>query len=257
MSTFADDYAGVYDSIYGDKDYAAECDYLAKAFSRHATRPVATVLDLGCGTGGHAIPLAQTGLTVAGVDRAPKMLDIARDKAKAAGVEGRTSFHEGDLVTFSEGGQFDAVICLFSVLSYQTEDAGMIAALKNMRRHLKPDGLLICDFWYGPAVQAHPPTDRFKIVTHGDREIIRLTHPTLDQARSVATIKFRFLILRNQALVSDTTEPHVIRYFFQPELEKFFAAADLSIIDRHPSFRPGEPLTSNDWTAMVVARPLS
>jgi SAM-dependent methyltransferase len=255
MSTFLDDYAGVYDSIYGDKDYAAECSYLGKAFERHAAKPVQTVLDLGCGTGGHAIPLAQSGLTVLGVDRAPKMLDVGRDKAKAAGVDGKTSFHEGDLVTFSAGKEFDAVICLFSVLSYQLEDAGMIAALRNIRRHLKPGGLLICDFWYGPAVEAHPPGDRYKIVRHGEMEIIRLTHPSLDHARHVATIEFRFLMVRDKTLVSDVTEPHVIRYFFPPEIEKFFAEAGLAILDRHPSFRPGQPLTDNDWTAMVVAKP--
>jgi SAM-dependent methyltransferase len=183
------------------------------------------------------------------------MLEMAREKAKAAGVADRASFHQGDLETFSAGHQFDAVVCLFSVLSYQTRDQGMIASLQNMRAHLQPGGVLICDFWYGPAVQAHSPTDRFKIVEKGDTRILRLSHPTIDPTRNLATIEFHFLQIRGREITSETTESHVIRYFFPHELEAFFAQAGLAIQAIHPSFRPGEPLTAKDWTAMVVAQP--
>ena len=54
-----DRYARFYDVLYRDKDYAAECRYLERIFDRHSPRRVRSVLDLGCGTGGHALFLRQ------------------------------------------------------------------------------------------------------------------------------------------------------------------------------------------------------
>jgi ubiquinone/menaquinone biosynthesis C-methylase UbiE len=58
---FGPAYASAYDAFYADKDYNAECDLIEGAFRRHATQPVSSVLDLGCGTGNHALRLARRG----------------------------------------------------------------------------------------------------------------------------------------------------------------------------------------------------
>jgi len=50
-------YASSYDGLYRDKDYEAECDFLEQIFARYARAPIRTILDLGCGTGGHALAL--------------------------------------------------------------------------------------------------------------------------------------------------------------------------------------------------------
>src|SRR5688572_26591416 len=57
-------------------------------------RPGTKVLDVACGTGNSAIPAARRGAEVTGVDIAPNLLEQARARAKAAGVEAR--FQEGD-----------------------------------------------------------------------------------------------------------------------------------------------------------------
>ena len=54
MSVFQE-YAKFYNDLYRDKDYAAECSFLADVFSTFSAEPVKTILDLGCGTGGHAL----------------------------------------------------------------------------------------------------------------------------------------------------------------------------------------------------------
>src|SRR2546422_852191 len=62
------------------------------------------VLELGCGTGRLAIPLAQAGGAVTGIDRAPSMLSEARRKAEAAGVS--VAWHEADMRAFDLGTRF-------------------------------------------------------------------------------------------------------------------------------------------------------
>jgi SAM-dependent methyltransferase len=70
----------------------------------------ARVLDVGCGPGRHAVPLAQAGLAVTGVDVSRRFLDIAAEAARAAGV-GASFFHvDARQMPFDD--EFDAVISI-------------------------------------------------------------------------------------------------------------------------------------------------
>ena len=72
MSVF-DGYARYYDLLYRDKDYAAEARHVHDIIQRHS--PGAhSILELGCGTGAHAIHLATMGYAIHGVDRSHEML---------------------------------------------------------------------------------------------------------------------------------------------------------------------------------------
>lgn len=70
----------------------------------------AAVLDIGCGTGRHAVELARAGLRVTGLDISGGMLREARQAAEAAGVE--LELVEADATTFDLGRAFDAAVCL-------------------------------------------------------------------------------------------------------------------------------------------------
>jgi len=115
-------YAAYYDPLYQDKDYEAECDFLEQVFVHYARAPIRTILDLGCGTGGHVLPLVQRGYEVIGVDRSEKMLSVAQAKV-ASTLEGSNipTFQRGDIRNLDLGRTFDAVIAMFAVISYQTQ----------------------------------------------------------------------------------------------------------------------------------------
>jgi len=75
------DYARFYDLLYQDKDYKVECDFLEKVFSKFSTRRINSILDLGCGTGSHSLPLAKKGFHLTGVDQSKTMINQAKEKA--------------------------------------------------------------------------------------------------------------------------------------------------------------------------------
>ena len=79
-------YAEHYDLFYQHKDYEAGCSFVEAIFQRFAGQPVRSILDLGCGTGGHALRLAQRGYAVTGVDRSAAMLAEARHEAERSGI---------------------------------------------------------------------------------------------------------------------------------------------------------------------------
>ncbi len=68
------------------------------------------MLDVGCGPGRHALALARRGIAVVGVDRSVEFLQLAREAAKAEGLD--VSFVEIDVRDLGFEGEFDAAICL-------------------------------------------------------------------------------------------------------------------------------------------------
>src|SRR3972149_6103014 len=76
-------FARYYDAVYdGVLDYHADCDYLDSLFRRFLRRRPKSVLDLGCGTGSHAIELGRRGYEVVGLDLSKSQLAVAGRKLR-------------------------------------------------------------------------------------------------------------------------------------------------------------------------------
>ena len=246
---FGRDYAAAYDLLYAEKDYDAECDILEAAF-REAERPVHTVLDLGCGTGIHAIKLAQRGYEVVGVDLSEEMLAGARDRA--LGVS-NVEFALGDMRSVRVGRSFDAVICMFAVLGYQTSDQDVADALGTVRNHLAPGGPFIFDVWYGPAVEATGPEPRTRVIPTEAGELERQASATLEPAAHLCTVSYE--LTSRQASMPDRVvrEEHRMRYFFADEVDESLRAAGLSLTRLVPFPDHGQGLTAETWNVLAVA----
>jgi len=115
----------------------AEAGLVKKALG---LRRGARVLDLGCGIGRHAAPLAQLGLDVTGLDLTAAYLQRARAQARRAGVKVR--FLLGDMRQLAFKEEFDAVINLFTSFGYYDDETnrhifiGIAGALKPRGRCL-------------------------------------------------------------------------------------------------------------------------
>lgn len=249
---FGDRYAEMYDALYASKDYERECDRIETAF-RQTKRAVRAVLDLGCGTGNHAIALARRGYHVCGVDRSGGMLQRARDKAsQGGGVD--AEFVLGDLRDVRLGRTFDACIVMFAVLGYQTTNQDVAAALDTIRRHVEPDGIFVFDVWNGAAVLSVGPRERMRTAPDGARRLIRFSSGTLDPRRHLCHVHIHQLLLAGDHLVAETEETHAMRYFFPLELELLLDQAGFDVLEMTPFDDPLQPLDASTWNMLVVAR---
>jgi SAM-dependent methyltransferase len=107
-------------------------------------RPGDRVLDACCGAGASAIPAARAvapGGHVDGVDLSDGLLDLARSRAAAEGLDAVT-FHRADVTTW-DGGPYDAVVCVFGVFFFPDMDAGTAGLLAPLR----PGGRFVATTW--------------------------------------------------------------------------------------------------------------
>jgi len=246
MSNFLK-YARFYDLLYADKDYAAEAAYIASLLRGLDTETV-SVLDLGCGTGVHASLLASEGYRVHGVDRSEEMLGIAGDRVKG----GNPLFTRGDARTVRLHSEFDAVISLFHVMSYQTTNADLLDFFATAREHLRPGGTFIFDCWYGPAVLSDRPVVRVKRCENADLELIRIAEPLLRLNENQVEINYRMLTRDRLAGSADEfEEQHLMRYLFRPEIELLASVSGFTL-QKSFEFLTGKELGADTWNACFM-----
>jgi SAM-dependent methyltransferase len=103
------------------------------------------VVELGVGTGRIAVPTAQAGVRVIGVDCSDGMLAVCRRRAEAAGVAHLVDLRRGDLRRPPVGERVSLVTAPFRSLLHLETDAERLEALAAARALLVPGGRLIFD----------------------------------------------------------------------------------------------------------------
>ena len=254
MSVFDTLYASQYDLVYAGKDYSGECDLVEAAVTRSATTPVRRILDIGCGTGSHAIELARRGYEVTGVDLSQSMLDQAAEKSSPLSIAERPTWLCGDIRDVDTGETFDLAVMMFAVIGYLTATEDVLQALRNVRRQLEPGALFVCDFWYGPAVLSVQPSDRIRVLTTDTGRVVRTASTVMDVPTHTAEVTVSLMVLEGDRLVADVGETHILRYFFPKEFELMLSLAgfELCSMSGFPSLEL--PVTNDHWNALVVAR---
>ncbi len=250
---FGRDYADAYDAIYRAKDYEGEVDLIERILARHGLGGPRRLLDLGCGTGNHALPLARRGHSVVGVDRSPGMLEQARVKAWAAHAQS-VVFRDGDVRELDLGQRFDAVLMMFTVLGYQVEDADVDGALAAVRRHLELGGLFIFDVWNGLAVLADRPRQREVSVSERSTRITRKTSASLDISRHLCRVSFDLERVAADGQTQHWQEEHVMRYYFPEELKVTLSRNQLELLHLRQFPDDEAPADERAWNVIGAAR---
>jgi SAM-dependent methyltransferase len=247
------DYARYYDLLYRDKDYQAETAFIVSLLNNHSPQ-ARFVLEMGCGTGIHAKLMAEAGYDVMGIDLSETMLISANERklGLAQKLRARLNFALGDVRTYRASKKFDVVLSLFHVFSYQTSNKDLSAAFQTANEHLDPGGILIFDYWYGPAVLSQRPETRVKRISDDDLSIVRIAESHMDDIRSTVQVNFETTI-RTSKLTDVINETHIMRYLFVPEIELLAAAHGLEAI-AHQEWLGSGTLSVGSWSGCSVLR---
>lgn len=136
----SEDYKSIYESRLSDYASTHEAQFVERVLG---LKRGDKVLDLVCGHGRHAIPLAKHGIDVTGLDLNADYLDQAQRSAKAAGVSIETV--HSDMRQIPHTNEFDAVINMFTAFGYFDTDAENAKVLRSVATALKPGHPLLMD----------------------------------------------------------------------------------------------------------------
>ena len=152
----------MHDDGYFDERVAARYDESAEIFDEGAVDPVVDflaklagsgrALELGIGTGRIALPLAQRGVPVHGIELSHAM--AARLRAKPGGQDIGVTI--GDFATTIVDGPFSFAYLVFNTIMNLTTQAAQIACFRNVAAHLEPGGCFVIEVGV-PDLQRLPP----------------------------------------------------------------------------------------------------
>ena len=254
MTTFQQ-YASYYDLLYGDKDYDGEAAFVADIIASQAAG-ARSILDLGCGTGLHALSLARRGYSVTGIDLSLDMVRYARRRLSNTTLPTGTfvSFDQGDIRTTRLKETFDVVTSLFHVMSYQTTDDDLLTSMATAAEHLKPNGLFIFDYWYAPSVLDDPPTMRVKCMEDEVIRVTRLAEPSMHPKKNLIDVHYEMTIEdRTTGKIERLHEDHRMRYFSDRDISRSLKMVGLEPI-KSGECPISQPAGRRNWSAYVAAR---
>jgi len=246
-------YAKYYDLLYQDKDYKAESDYISSLINTHLPE-TKKILEFGSGSGIHARLLGDLGYQITGIERSQQMIDLGNKKADLNGSTSNFSCVLGDCTETFIGDDFDAVISLFHVISYQTTDKSITAMLNNAYRQLKPGGIFIFDYWYAPAVWNYRPTLRVKKVENSELKITRIAEPECWEDKNRVDVNYlTFIEDLSSGQISKIEETHEMRAFDLNEITLFSSSTGFKVLQSEAWMTKESP-SPKTWGVCSIVR---
>jgi ubiquinone/menaquinone biosynthesis C-methylase UbiE len=155
------------------------------------------ILDLGCGEGGYARGLARRGAAVVGVDGSPRLIDVARQRTRADGLDVRFVAANASALDGIGSGEFDVVVAAMSLMDVE-DYAGAVA---EAHRVLRGGGALVMSITH-PCFSA--PVSAWARDGSGDIEVFTVDR-YFERAvwESPITARFRAPVLRRHRPLED------------------------------------------------------
>ena len=231
----------LYDLAFGP----GPCEPFYREEARRAAGPV---LELACGTGRLAIPIARDGHEIVGLDASPAMLEAARSKAKQAGVG--ATFVRADMRSFALGEKFALVIVSCNSLADLTTNDDLKACFSRIREHLRPGAIVAFDI-VNPDVTslARPASEVVCLDTVlGCSAISVRETANYDPVTQIRTANWR---VRHSEQPARKMAPLCQRLIFPQELLLLLEAAGLKLVARYGDFDRG-PLSGESLNQICL-----
>lgn len=185
-------------------------------------------LEFAIGTGRVAVPLAQQGVPVAGIELSQPMIGQLRSKAD----ESTIPVVVGDMTTARAPGTFRLVYLVYNTISNLLTQTEQIECFRNAARHLEPGGRFVIELWV-PELPQRPPAAQ-AVVFHTEAGYIGLD--TFDVAsQQIVSHHFRF---GEGAEARLSRSPH--RYIWPSELDLMARLTGFELESRHADWSGSE-----------------
>lgn len=231
-----------------------------------AIRAGGETLEVGCGTGRIAIPMAMSGVNVTGLDDSRSMLDRCRATKRAAGsIPGRLKLVKADMKSFDLGCEFDFIAMPYRTFMHLLDPFEQRQCLETIWRHLKPGGLFIFNTWAArPSAIAPflgPHCGAMRLVSReeerdGERGLLHYCASTYDEWTQLLREDHVIQELDAKGRIVKTTTLPMVRAWATPrELELLVALCGFEVEAAFGDFDCGPFTRSSTEIIWVLRRP--
>lgn len=242
--TLFKNYARHYDAEPFTQGTVAECDFIERELQFDKQLKI---LDVGCGTGRHAIELTGRGYQITGIDLSEAQLARAREKTAEAGL--CIDFIQADARNLPFTGQFDVAIMLcegaFPLMETDEENE---AILSSVAKALKDTGKFIFTTLNGLYPLRHSLDDFHETAGEGVSETWSSKGFDVLTMRDHSRVRF----------IDDTMETHTItsneRYYIPSEISAMLKRLGFIQIEFCGAYNRGSQLTDEDFEMLVIAK---
>jgi len=196
-----------------------------------ARQQAGDVLELACGTGQLAIPIALDGRTIVGLDQSSAMLKVA--KRRASGLGAPVGFVQGDMRHFALNRDFRLIFVARNSLLHLLTTSDLLAAFATVRRHLGPDGVFAFDvFTPSLTLLSRSPGQRFPVMDEDTVTFGRLCVEGTCNYDSATQVNHATWYISTPHVRDAWVVPMVLRSIFPQELPMLLSAAGLELVSR-------------------------
>jgi SAM-dependent methyltransferase len=239
-------YSEYYDLIYHNKQTKEESEYIHSLLEKNGL-PGLRWLEFGAGSGRHGVHFQSMGVNWTGIERSAEMAKHGQKKGLNIKVADISQ-------PFDENIKYDAVLALFHVMSYLTDNNSLNNTFKNASQNLKTGGLFLFDVWYSPAVYFQTPEERTKKVSNALIDVERKATPTIDWNRNTVNVHYDIKVTDKESQEeTHFSEDHLMRHFSLPELKLISGYWDFEFIHAE-EWLTGETPSQNTWGICCVLK---
>lgn len=243
-----ENYAEKYDQESFTKGTIGECDFLEEEFNKDTSLKI---LDVGCGTGRHAIELTKRGYSITGIDLSENQLERARMKAKEAGLN--IDFQKQDARNLPFNKEFDVAIMLCEGgFPLMETDEMNFEILKSVTQSLKENCKLIFTTLNGLFPLFNSVEEFLKDETEGD-------------AAKYSENNFDLMTFRDHNITEITDDSGNTmklqsneRYYVPSEITWLLKSLGYQTIDIYGAkigaYSRKDTLTTNDYEMLIIAQ---
>ncbi|MFD2333754.1 class I SAM-dependent DNA methyltransferase [Cohnella sp. GCM10020058] len=258
------EFASVYDRLMEDMPYPEWLSFARECWEKYGMPK--TVVDLGCGTGNIAIPLAKSGFRIFGIDLSADMLSVARAKWESVpqrgigrasgGEEGNIRWLQQDMRDWEIPEPVDCVLSFCDSLNYLTEPEDVVSSFKHSYAGLRPGGLFIFDV-HAPSQLARYGEEQPFVLD--DKDVAYLWTCDYDPDRREVEHELTFFVREEggsgAGLYRRFEEGHVQRAYEPDWLAGQLAEAGFELLHRCADFSWNAPTAASERLFFVARRP--
>ena len=223
--TYDDVYADHYDLLSQHKDYAEETKSLDNLITSLSLNKKAPIIDIGCGTGSHAIELSKLrGNPICGFDTSEPMIRKALSKSSTV------DFISGEMSNLYKK-SYSFAFSLFNVVNCLDDLIDLTQFFLLINKVLKPNSHFFFEFWNSALVSLYPPKTVIREYFSEDKKILRTVEPDNSELNSgKLKLNYKVDVITDEGIQESFTRTHLLTLFSLQEMEACLKDADFEII---------------------------